>query len=309
MAAMAGEGPLHEQSYSQSLHPLGWRDWADGAQVYDSGPIQLDGVIIQRWAGSAAQMRQPPLGHHYLSFHQGGAKRVTRRGDGATVVRNVKNYAVTTVAAGHAYDWTTAGPIAFTHVYVEPDRFARTIDMHREAVHADVRFAETVGQFDPLICRLMHRLIQRSLASDTDAMATEILIDSILLRLYDTLVIGRAASDRIRLTEANLRRVRDFVASNLRQRIMIEDMAAVTGYSRFHFARAFTLATGMPPYAFVINERIAAARNLLATTNWPIDAIARATGFTSHAQFTTSFRQLTGITLSRFRGLASPGSS
>lgn len=251
-------------------------------------------------------MRQPPLGHHYLSFHQGGAKRVTRRGDGATIVRDVKNYAVTTVAAGHAYDWTTAGPIAFTHVYVEPDRFRRTIGMHRKGDVTDAQFAETVGQFDPSICRLMLRLIQRSQTADTDAMAAEILLDAILLRLFDMLVLGRAAADPIRLTEANLRRVRDFVASNLHQRIMIDDMAAVTGYSRFHFARAFTQATGMPPYAFVINERIAAARNLLVTTNWPIDAIARATGFSSHAQFTTSFRQLTGTTPSRFRSLASP---
>ncbi|MDX2210504.1 MAG: AraC family transcriptional regulator [Sphingopyxis sp.] len=298
---------MQQETKSSGTHPLRWREWASQQPLYDSGPTQLNGVIVQRWAGSAARMQQPRLTHHYLTFHEGGAKRVTRSGEGLPTHRDVPLHAVTTVAAGNAYDWTTEGPIAFTHVYIDPQRYHDTIASHRGDVPNIAQFAEVFGRFDPLLCRLLHRLVQRSLVSDTDIMAAEMLVDGILLRLFDSLAAGTETSDRIVLTEANLKRVRDYVAVNLHARIVIDDLAALTGYSRFHFARAFARATGLPPYSYVINQRIAAAQRLLRETDWPIEAVASATGFSSHAQFTTTFRQLTGTTPSRYRGAASHG--
>lgn len=298
----------HSESFAGGrTNPLSWRDWARGGGSYDSGPRHLDGAIIQRWTGSAAEMRQPPLDHHYISFHQGGPKRVRRRSGRTSRVVDVPLHACTTVEAGSAYTWTTEGPIAFAHIYIHPDRYASTIAERFEIDPARATLAEQIGEFEPLTAQLLQTLVTRATRGAEWDLAADHYLDTLLVRLYEQAHRLNSAADQPRMVLAphTLRKVREFVMAHLDARISLDDMAAVAGYSRFHFARAFRDATGMPPYAFVIRERIAFAQQQLRQPDLAIDAIARASGFATHAQFTTKFRQLTGMTPSRFREIIS----
>lgn len=293
-----------EHAAQMRTNPLAWRDWARGSIQYDSGPRLLDGAIIQRWAGSAAEMRQPPLDHHYVSFHQGGAKRVQRRGGRQSRLVDVPLHACTTVEAGSAYHWSTEGPIAFAHIYIQPDRYARTIAETFDRDPAGIEFEERIGMVEPLTSQLVQTLVDKATEGDSGKMAGDYYLDTLLVRLFEN--AGRRLRDRHRLvlTPHTLRKVRDFILARLNTRITLDELAEIAGYSRFHFARAFREATGLPPYAYLINERIGFARQLLAETELPIDEVARASGFATHAQFTTKFKQLTGMTPSRYRDLA-----
>ena len=82
----------------------------------------------------------------------------------------------------------------------------------------------------------------------------------------------------------------------------------MTGYSRFHFVRAFRESTGLPPYAFLLNERIRAAQAALQIADVPIAQVARDTGFGTHAHFSARFREATGMTPVEFRRRSRMGS-
>ncbi|MBX9860331.1 MAG: helix-turn-helix transcriptional regulator, partial [Sphingomonas sp.] len=97
------------------------------------------------------------------------------------------------------------------------------------------------------------------------------------------------------------------VRSNISQRITLEDLAAVAGYSRFHFVRAFKDSTGVPPYAYVLRERVAAARGLLDHSALPIAEIAQRCGFSTHTHFSTRFREAIGLTPADYRRRAGGG--
>lgn len=65
------------------------------------------------------------------------------------------------------------------------------------------------------------------------------------------------------LSSARLRTVRDFVRANLHRDLRLAEMAAASGLSTHHFARAFKATTGVPPYRYVLEERLSMACKLL----------------------------------------------
>lgn len=282
-------------------HPLAWRDWASPSSSISSTPRALRGAIIQRWEKSARRMVQPPLDHHYLVVHLGGPKRITRRRRTETLVRETQDRALSAIEAGSSYSWMTEGPIAFGHIYLEPGFFAQTIAEQFDLDPAKVQFQETFGEFDPLLSRLLTALVRASECDDLALMEQEYQLEAALHRLFERQSSTSAKDNRIIISPASVARVRDYVGENLRKPIALDDLAALAGYSRFHFARGFRAATGLPPYAYILRARIALACRLLDEAHLPVNAVGDAAGFASHPQFASRFRQLTGISPSAYR--------
>lgn len=103
------------------------------------------------------------------------------------------------------------------------------------------------------------------------------------------------------LPPARLRAVREFVRANLHRELRLAEIAGAAGMSAFHFARAFRATIGVPPYRYVLEERLVAARMLLEATDLPIGEVARLSGFQTLSGFGGSFRQRWGVPPSRYR--------
>jgi AraC family transcriptional regulator len=84
--------------------------------------------------------------------------------------------------------------------------------------------------------------------------------------------------------------------------ISLDDLAAEAGYSRFHFAHAFSEAMGLPPHRYLTLRRIERAKDLLRDTDLPLAEIALMVGFSSQSHFTHRFRTVVGETPRGFRG-------
>jgi AraC family transcriptional regulator len=109
------------------------------------------------------------------------------------------------------------------------------------------------------------------------------------------------ASRRGGLTPAALKRIREFVESNLGSSIALADLAALAGVSTRHFIRAFSESTGKTPHQYVISRRIDRARSLLAEDSYSLTDVALAVGFSHSQHFASSFRKHTGLCPSQFR--------
>ena len=70
-----------------------------------------------------------------------------------------------------------------------------------------------------------------------------------------------------------------------------------------HFARLFRHSTGLPPHRYVLQRRIARARELVADRRQSLAEIGYELGFPSQAHFTTMFRRLVGTTPGAYRGV------
>ena len=109
------------------------------------------------------------------------------------------------------------------------------------------------------------------------------------------------------LHRRTLARVNDFIEAHMDGDISLSDLAALADMPVDTFARRFRSATGQAPYAYVIERRIARARQLLATTDTAIGQLALSLGFSSQSHFTTTFRRLNGMTPRTFRAQFLPG--
>ncbi len=287
--------------YRSGLSPEHWRDWAYGLPA-EPDYASFNGGFLQRWTDTSPVMRQPALDHHLIVLHQGGAKRVERLGGGKRRIVDVEQNACTTIESGSIYGWRTEGPIAFTHIYVAPQRFADIVAHNFDRDPATVGFAETIGRFDPSVVRLTD-LLTSAMADPDWSLVADYYLDELLIRLATTSTVNAefCLTRRLALTRPTVARVRDFIRNNLQQRISLSDLAEVAGYSRYHFVRAFKESTGMPPYAFLLSERVHAAQQLLQSSDQPISEVALQAGFGTHAQFSSRFRELTGVTPAEYR--------
>lgn len=85
----------------------------------------------------------------------------------------------------------------------------------------------------------------------------------------------------------------------LKEPLDLEEIAERVGFSRFHFTRVFTKATGMSPGAFLRQVRLAEARNLILEGRRLVD-VALKVGFSDQAHLTREFKRVYGITPGQF---------
>jgi AraC-like DNA-binding protein len=91
------------------------------------------------------------------------------------------------------------------------------------------------------------------------------------------------------------------LAAHLPERLTVAGLAAAAGLSRAHFSVVFARATGLPPRRYLQRSRLLRARELLATGDLPVAAVARAVGFRDAAHFHRVFVREEGLTPDRYR--------
>ena len=98
-------------------------------------------------------------------------------------------------------------------------------------------------------------------------------------------------------------RVREYILTHLAQNISNRVLAELVGLSVFHFARAFRQSAGLSPHRFMLESRVERVKHLLVETELSLSQIAIRAGFADQSHCTRRFRELVGITPSRFRWL------
>jgi AraC-like DNA-binding protein len=98
-----------------------------------------------------------------------------------------------------------------------------------------------------------------------------------------------------------VRRVREYIDSNINQRIKVETLAKLVNLSVCYFVRAFKQSTGLTPRKYLTRRRLDRAVELLSATDMPILDIAFATRFADQSHCARRFRQHVGMSPRDYR--------
>lgn len=98
-----------------------------------------------------------------------------------------------------------------------------------------------------------------------------------------------------------VRQAIDYIHTHLTEDLSLEAIAAAVGMSQYYFTRVFKQAIGLTPWQYVVQQRIEAAKRLLAKRDLSIAQISKQLGFSTQAQFSNFFRKHTGITSTEYR--------
>jgi AraC-like DNA-binding protein len=99
----------------------------------------------------------------------------------------------------------------------------------------------------------------------------------------------------------HLRRAHDEIDRRFAEPLVLDDIAAAAGVSKFHFARGFAEVYGETPMRYVTRRRIERAQDLLRAANLTVTEVCMLVGFSSLGSFCSRFRALVGETPSQYR--------
>jgi AraC-like DNA-binding protein len=98
-----------------------------------------------------------------------------------------------------------------------------------------------------------------------------------------------------------LRHVLEMLEADLTAAPSVSQLASVAGLSPAHFCTAFKQSTGYSPHQYLLNRRIAHAKEQMADRRLSLTEIALSCGFGSSSQFATTFRRIDSVTPSAYR--------
>lgn len=93
----------------------------------------------------------------------------------------------------------------------------------------------------------------------------------------------------------------NYINQHYQEKISLEKIADISGFSRFHFTRIFKQCMKMTFYEYLSKKRIASAEEQLATTSLSIIEIAMNSGFSSISSFNRTFKAIVGCSPSSYR--------
>lgn len=93
----------------------------------------------------------------------------------------------------------------------------------------------------------------------------------------------------------------EWALEHLAQPISVARLAEVARMSRRSYLRHFARTTGTSPLRWLVNQRLAAARELLETGDAPIEQVGAAVGFADAATFRHHFTRAVGTAPSAYR--------
>jgi AraC family transcriptional regulator len=194
------------------------------------------------------------------------------------------------------------------HVYLPPHSFLRHVGEGSLNFGArDLRYQAEVT--NPAVMKLTQD-IRQELYRETcsgglkmDALAVELIgtlaQDHAEISSAKPLALATGILDRRRLN-----RVLEYIEVHLDADIRVGDLAEVACFSLFHFVRAFHLAMGRAPHAYLSERRLDQAKQMLAYSNNSLADISLTCRFSGQANFTKAFTRAMGVSPGRFRKTA-----
>ena len=103
-----------------------------------------------------------------------------------------------------------------------------------------------------------------------------------------------------RVYHKGLQVVCDYINNNYSEPMTIDNLAKMSGMSKYYFISSFKEFTGLTPMEYVIRFRLSKAKFYLEFSDYRIQDIAQKVGFNSTTAFTHTFTRYIGVTPSQY---------
>ena len=114
-------------------------------------------------------------------------------------------------------------------------------------------------------------------------------------------IVVRGSSSYEAVGDPLVRKAMQYLVEKIATIVSVEEWATKIGVSRRVLERRFQAALGRSPHAMIQHERIERAKNLLATSDLPVSAIAERCGYQSNERLTVNFRASVGVPPATYR--------
>jgi AraC family transcriptional regulator len=225
--------------------------------------------------------------------------------DGRPAPRNV-------LKAGHTtmYDlqrdprFVINGPFRSVHYYFPRAALDGIADAAQAPRIDELRYQPGAGIDDPVMRGLTDSLLP---AFERPEQANRLFVEQVTLAVgvhaAGTYLGMRAKQHAVNggLAPWQEKRAKEILEANLDGVISPVSLAQECGLSASHFARAFRKSTGMAPHRWLLQRRVAKAKQAMRDTGASLAEIAVTCGFADQSHFTRVFGKVTGVSPGTWR--------
>lgn len=209
---------------------------------------------------------------------------------------------LTLIPATHDGQWTLAGRLEVSHVYLTDQRLQSSAAQLEKA--RPVELVGRLGYEDPSLARVLELLSQEASSQAAPTLFLDEVLDLLclqLIRRHSSFAERRTKAPAHGLTPKQLRLVTGYMREHLERDITLQELAGLLHLSRFYFCTAFRLATGKRPHEWLTILRMERARTLLRDGALRIVDVGLAVGYQTPSAFAAAFRRVVGDTPSNYR--------
>ncbi|MET4803754.1 AraC family transcriptional regulator [Bradyrhizobium sp. LB11.1] len=279
---------------------------AEMARVLKTAPLQMakdpSNGTIAHWKHGALHDVVEPMTDHVIMTYPTGVQRLERRTGKSVSVGAARSGVVTIIPAGSSARWDIPGLVDVIQLYLPQTTLER---VSREAGASDPgQLIERTGHSDPVTSAL--------LMTAAEALEGNAILDNLFRQQLTDLLATRILAEHTGaptpfepitggLSPHALRRAIERLRSASNTDLSLTTLASDAGLSRFHFCRAFKESTGLSPHAWLRQQQLEKAMNMLRDTNVSILSVAKVLGYASPTAFAAAFKRMTGETPSDWR--------
>ncbi|MGR8919023.1 MAG: helix-turn-helix domain-containing protein [Gammaproteobacteria bacterium] len=273
--------------------------WVPGEITANSDGLGWRGVGLRGYHYRGQDTFIPPLRDFMIVAYARGATFMERRVDGGWKKTRCVPSSVSLLTRSQVSHWHWTEDIDVHHVYLTEQTVSRVAVEVLERPVAEVQLRDVLNATDPVITAGVAAIAREAGAAGlggalyVDAIAAQLAIH--LLRNYADISFPQV-KDTSRLGPGQRSLIEDFIESNLDQPLDLETLAGVLGLGVCAFSRRFRQSFGCAPYAYVVNRRVARAREMLLGGSRALKQIAADCGFSDQAHMTRVFRSRLGTT-------------
>ncbi len=159
---------------------------------------------------------------------------------------------------------------------------------------------EPVIQLLPSAYVVERNLYQIFSVFDKQEVVSEARISQLITNVLTELYLARFAGEKTTSVDA-IEEVLTYISMHIEQSLSVEDLARRANLSPYYFSRLFKQSTGFSPHEYMLNHRVANAKYLLRTTDFPIKKVASCCGFSTASSFCTNFKKRVGSSPLQYR--------
>lgn len=278
-------------------------------QLLDTPPavtgesLRGDTLLTQRWKHGALHGYLRGLNSNIIVTYYGSPRDMRLEHGGKRHIGRTTPGTITLIPDGQDGKWDIDGEIEVSHVYLPEQRLR---DCSEQLMGGKpFELLARVGFDDPSAARILEILSREAATPDpASSLFAEQAIDLLctqLIRSHSSVSSLPDIAPRQGLAHWQVKKVCDYMRGRLAEPISLDELAAVVHLSRFHFCTAFRRSTGQTPHTWLVQERIALARTLLADNLLSVTEVGLAVGYGTPSAFTASFRKIVGTTPTDYR--------
>lgn len=259
-----------------------------------SSPTDKYGVAVAHISYGSATSISGTTTHHMIGIGCSEPVRTEHMIEGKRLRHHSGPGCLCICPAGARHFTAFDDPMEGVVLQVSPE--CLTLAMADLAAHTGTLVERMDGQ-DPVLTRIARVLEAEAAANHPGGMLFwGSVTDDLLEHLAAHHLSTAPASPQGRMHASALKRLEDFIQSNLAEPLDLDSLAAVVGCTRFHFARLFRATVGVSPHRYVVRRRLQRARSLLRVGEDSLAQVAAATGFSDQSHLSNWIRRVYGTT-------------